>query len=232
MLDTTLSFVCHPDEIGPGSGQHRESDAGHCVGESCDSRSRIDEWTQFVAGLRSGEQGAAREFCDRFGPALHRMAESHLPGGLRRRLGAEDVVQSACRTFLRRVRDQQFQLADSRGLWRLMCAITLTKVREQTRFHRRKRRGFHLEAADVPNDSAAGPQLARHVPAPDEAAMFADEFRRLLESLDAQERQVVELKLEDRTNVQVAEAMGLSERTVRRILSRLKDRVERAFAAS
>jgi RNA polymerase sigma-70 factor (ECF subfamily) len=113
-----------------------------------------------------------------------------------------------------------------------MCAITLTKVHEQTRFHLRKRRGLDQEAGDAPNGTHAALRLAGHEPPPDEAAMFADEFRHLLESLDAEERRIVELKLDDRTNLQVAEAVGLSERTVRRILNRLKERVERAFEAS
>jgi len=56
--------------------------------------------------------------------------------------GPEDLVQSACRTFLRRAQIGQFRLADSEELWRLLCAITLTKVREQTRFHMRQKRGL------------------------------------------------------------------------------------------
>src|SRR5436190_23084011 len=100
-----------------------------------------------IQGLRTGDQRAAREFCRQFGDALERLAEKHLPGGLRRRVGPEDVAQSACRTFLRRAGGGEFRLADSEALWRLMCAITLTKVREQTRFHLRQKRGLDLETA-------------------------------------------------------------------------------------
>jgi RNA polymerase sigma factor (sigma-70 family) len=188
-----------------------------------------DDWQRLIGGLRSGDQQVAREFCEQYGPALHRIAEKNLPGGLRRRVGAEDIVQSACRTFLRRARDQQFQLADSESLWRLMCAITLTKVREQTRFHLRQKRGLRQEVRGIPSDSEAGLQLAASQPAPDQAAIFADQFRHVLSLLDEEERKIVDLKLQDCTNEQVAEAMGSSERTVRRMLKRLRDRMERDF---
>ena len=75
-----------------------------------------------------------REFWERFGAALERLADRHLAGGMRRRLGPEDVVQSACRSFFRRARLGQFQMEDSGALWRILCAITLTKVAHPNQF--------------------------------------------------------------------------------------------------
>src|SRR5688572_16762629 len=88
-------------------------------------------WQEHIDGLRSGDSEATRKFCEEYGPALQAVAAKHLPAGLRRRVGADDVVQSACRTFLRRAQVGEFHLADSESLWRLLCAITLTKVKEQ-----------------------------------------------------------------------------------------------------
>src|SRR5438128_353918 len=81
-------------------------------------------WQKLIDGLRAGDNQVVREFCAQYGDMLHRVAAKHLPRGLRRRVGPEDVVQSACRTFLRRARVGEFQLDDSDGLWRLLCAIT------------------------------------------------------------------------------------------------------------
>jgi len=98
-----------------------------------------DDLIPMIEGLRAGDAQAAQLFCARFGPALIRVADRRLPGVVRRRVDPEDVVQSACRTFLRRARGGEFTLADSEGLWRLLCAITLTKVHEQTRFQLQKK---------------------------------------------------------------------------------------------
>src|SRR2546422_11584999 len=117
-----------------------------------------DRWQRLIQGLRSGDAQVASEFWHQYGAHLHQIAQRHLAQGLRRRVGPEDVVQSACRTFLRRAKGGEFRLDDSEGLWRLLCAITLTKIREQARYHLRQKRGVNQEAQleAAPGDSAPG----------------------------------------------------------------------------
>ena len=190
-----------------------------------------DRWDRLIRGLRDGDRAAAHDFWEQYGPLLHAVAEKNLAGGLRRRVGPEDVVQSACRTFLRRAQQGEFQLADSDGLWRLLCAITLTKIREQTRYHLRQKRGLDQEVHAAPTE--AGDQtdwgLRAPGPTPAEAAEFADQFQQLLATLDEEERRIVELKLQDCTHEEVATQLGCSERTVRRILKRVQAQLARTF---
>src|ERR1700736_3088621 len=146
-----------------------------------------DPWGRLIQGLRDGDSRVVQDFCEQYGEPLHRIAERRLPAGVRRRVGPEDVVQSACRTFLRRARGGEFQLADSEGLWRLLCAITLTKVREHTRFHLRKTRvldqKMHLSPASGESDDGSY-DIADPRPTPAEAAEFADFYRQALAGLD------------------------------------------------
>jgi RNA polymerase sigma factor (sigma-70 family) len=193
----------------------------------------VEQWQRLIDGLRTGDPLAAAEFCSRYGDRLERLAGKHLPEGLRRRVGPEDVAQSACRTFLRRAQGGEFQLPDSERLWRLLCAITLTKVREQARFHLRRKRGLDQEVgldAVVPDAGGPGQGPADPAPTPAEAAEFADQFARLMATLDEEERQVIELKLRDCTNEEVARCLGCSERTVRRLLARVQARMEQGFS--
>jgi RNA polymerase sigma factor (sigma-70 family) len=195
----------------------------------------VDRWERLIRGLRDGDQGVAFEFWEQYGDALHRLADRNLAPGLRRRIGPEDVVQSACRTFLRRAQGGEFQLDDSEGLWRVLCAITLTKIREQARFHLRQKRGLNQEQhmPPAPTDSASGGfDPADPNPTPAEAIAFTDYFSELLSSLDEEERQVVELKLQDLTNEQVAEKLGCSERTVRRVVKRVQSHMAASLSAS
>src|SRR5438874_542399 len=194
-----------------------------------------DRWQRLIQGLRSGDRLIVQEFCEQYGALLQRLAERHLSEGLRRRVGAEDVVQSAYRTFLRRAQAGEFQLDDSEGLWRLLCAITLAKVRELARFHRRQKRGFDQEVpvgrhASGTSELPFDPVDPR--PSPAEAAEFADQFEQVMASLDEEERRFVDLKLQQCTNLEVAARLGCSERTVRRILKRVQSRLERAFDVS
>jgi RNA polymerase sigma factor (sigma-70 family) len=194
-----------------------------------------DRWQRLIQGLRTGDRRSVQEFWDQYGGMLQQVAEKHLAAGLRRRVGPEDVVQSACRTFLRRAQGGEFQLADSESLWRLLCAITLTKVREHTRFHLRQKRGLDLEQHALPasdQGSATTPAFVAPGPSPAEAAEFADQFQQLLTGLGEEERQVVDLKLQECTHEEVAKRLGCSERTVRRILKRLQARLKRSFESA
>jgi len=191
-----------------------------------------DEW--LVQGLLRGDPAAARAFCERYGPMLQRVADNHLANGLRRRVGPETVCQSACRSFLRRAQAGEYQLAGSEDIWRLLCAITLTKVREKARFHRRQKRDIDRERPlnSPAADRAEGDEL--DIPDPRrsevEAAEFQEELERLLTDFDKEERKLVELKLQQHTNEEAAVRMGCSERTVRRILKRLQAKVKRGLA--
>src|SRR5438132_48415 len=132
-----------------------------------------DHWPSLIRGLREGNRQIVQQFCDQYGALLHPLADKHLAGPLRRRVGPEDVVQSACRTFLRRAQAGEFQLADSEALWRLLCAITLAKVRELARFHGRQKRGFDQEVFLEARSAGGSEQpfdLVDPQPSPAEAA--------------------------------------------------------------
>lgn len=182
-------------------------------------------WQDLLTGLGAGDPAKAEEFWREYGPVLHRLADKNLGERWRRRFGPDDVVQSVCRTFFRRAQGGQFTLGDSESLWALLCAITMNKIREKVRYHSRQKRGLDMEVQAVPSagDSAAsGFALFAPDPSPEEAVAFSEEFEQLLALLDEEERQILDLKLQDYTNDEVAEKLGKSERTVRRIVKRIQ----------
>ena len=181
-------------------------------------------WESMIRGLRGGDDDVTRDFCEQYGAALERVADRNLQTRLRRRFDPEDVVQSAFRTFLRRASGGQFQLPDSESLWRLLCSITLNKVREQARLQLRQKRTPKREVRLKAGADSVGVTPKAPGPAPEEIAEFAEQFEQLMGSLNEEERRVVDLKLEDCTQAEVAERLGTSERTVRRILKRIETR--------
>ena len=187
-------------------------------------------WQSWIRQLVEGNPQVVDEFWRGYGPRLQRLAAGFMTSRICRREEPEDVVQSVCRTFLRRAQIGQFELPDSEALWRLLCAITLTKVRQKVRFHRRQRRSVDRERHFEPraDDSRPpGPEAVAPEPTPAEAAEFADQLQQLLAGMDEEERRVVELKLEQHTNLQMAKELSCSERTVRRILKRVQGRLRR-----
>jgi RNA polymerase sigma-70 factor, ECF subfamily len=184
----------------------------------------------WLNALLDGDEAAVAEFWREYGGRLNRLADRHLSPQLQRRVAADDVIQSVCRTFFRRAREGQFELADAEALWRLLCVITLTKCRLLARFHGREQRGLDREqplAGAVERSGAAPHEPAADDPPPEQAAELADELAKLLSGLDAEEQQLVELKLQERSNDEIAAQMHCSERTVRRVLHRVQSRLRR-----
>lgn len=181
----------------------------------------VNEWDALVVGLRAGEAGAVRKFWDEYGPQLHEVADRRLAPALRRRVGAEDVVQSVCRTFLRRVQGGELVLEDAERLWHLLCAIAIAKTREQARFHGREKRNVHRGVGLEPAEAG---DLVDPLPSP-EAAAIASEIEGQIDALGEDERQIVLLKIADLTNEEIAERLGCSERTVRRLIQKARDQL-------
>jgi len=162
--------------------------------------------------LVHGRGTAAEDFVAAFGPALEKIAARNMTPALQQRVGADDVFQSVCRTFFRRAAEGQFAVPDRDSLWRLLCAITLNKVKMQARFHSAQRRG-RLESASLENEDARQSGVSV-----EQAVEFADEFARLLESLPDAEGRVIRLKLDGHSHSEIAAQLQCTERTVGRLL--------------
>lgn len=189
----------------------------------------------WVQELVAGNDKVVAEFWEHYGPNLQRLAKSRMSPALQRRLGPDDVVQSVCRTFVRRAQGGEFHIEDTDALWRLLCAITLTKVRQHARFHYRKRRGLNREESvghAGPAEYDAAGCLADDEPTPDEAVAFAEQMQRLFEELDDEERLLIQLKLDGVEQDEIAARLGCSKRTVRRLLQQVRTRWELALASS
>lgn len=177
------------------------------------------------------DEEAYREFWQQFGSRLQNLASRHLPPIIARRAEPEDVVQSVCRTFFRRVQAGKFELSDSDNLWRLLCAITLTKVQKQTRFHYRQKRGVNKERpfADEEKTLLGVPEPVEQSDSPAEIVAFAEQFELLMKSLTPDEQLLVQLKLDQCSEKEIAERLNCSPRTVRRILKKIRTHLQEAL---
>ena len=87
-----------------------------------------------------GDQHAAAELFNRYVGRLIALARSKLSPALAQRFDADDVVQSACRSFFVRVRDGRLAVQPGGELWDLLAAITLRKVLGQVEHHTAQKR--------------------------------------------------------------------------------------------
>jgi RNA polymerase sigma-70 factor (ECF subfamily) len=191
----------------------------------------VPDFALLMQRLRQGDQEAARLIFHRFAGRLIALARSRLDERLRQKVGPEDVMQSALKSFFLRHAAGQFDLDNWDSLWALLTVITLRKCGHKVEHFRAACRDVRREsAAPAGDDSAASWQAIAREPLPDEAALMAETLGQLFAGLGADDRRIVELALQGHTPQQISESLGVLERTVYRRLERVKARLERLRA--
>jgi RNA polymerase sigma factor (sigma-70 family) len=168
---------------------------------------------------RTGDQSAARTLYEHYAQSLCALVERRIGQRLRRRIGTDEPVQSAFRTFFRRTADGQYQIDHSVDLWNLLVTITLNKLRHMVERETGKKRDPDREVGldgQLPN-----PELIAREPTPEEAAALDDELETLLAKLKPPEPEIVRLRLQGYSTSDIADKLGLARQTIRRKIDRI-----------
>ncbi len=193
--------------------------------------SPTDSFDALMARLRQGEDDAAAELLSRFANRLIALARVRLGVRTRAKVDPEDVLQSVFKSFFLRCAHGQFDLHDWDDLWALLVTITLHKCGHQVQHLYRARRDVRRE---TPQGNAADGStrpweaLARD-PSPEEEVALADEVDALLRSLNERDRSVVCLWLRGHRPSEIATQLGVLERTVFRVLERVRRRLREQY---
>jgi DNA-directed RNA polymerase specialized sigma24 family protein len=181
-----------------------------------------------LARYRAGDEQAATELFRRYVSRLTVLARARIAPRIARRFDAEDVVLSAYRSFFVRARDGQFSLAHSGDLWRLLVGIVHRKIYHQAARHTADKRSIDREQPLPAGGESVWQAIAPASPSPsaDEAVAMAELIEDFMQQLEPLSRRVVELRLQDYRIIDIAAATHRSERTVRRILENLRQRLE------
>jgi RNA polymerase sigma-70 factor (ECF subfamily) len=190
--------------------------------------SMSDSFAGFLARLQSQDDAAAQELLVRFAHQLIALAHRHIGAGLRHKVDAEDVVQSAYKSFFLRYDAGNLDVANWNSLWGLLTLITVRKCAERAAYHRAERRDAAREVSLQRRDNASSwlEPFGRE-PTPDEAAVLREIVERLLAGLDDDERPILEMSLQGHTTREISERLGRAERTVRLVRESIRHRLER-----
>jgi DNA-directed RNA polymerase specialized sigma24 family protein len=182
--------------------------------------------TVWIAELKAGNAVAAQRLWENYFEKLTRLARLRLLGFPPAAADEEDVALSAFDSFCRGVARSQFpRLLDRGDLWQLLLLLTARKAYRLIRHERRQKRGGgavrHLSALEDEQSGVA--EVIGREPTPDFAAQVAEECRRRLEALADSDLQTVALaKMEGYSNAEIADRLGVVERTVERRLGLIR----------
>jgi RNA polymerase sigma factor (sigma-70 family) len=193
-----------------------------------------DDTLDLVARFRAGDERAAEELFHRYVHRLTALANKRLSDRLARRVDPDDIVQSAYRSFFIHARDGAYSLKESGDLWRLLVVITLNKLRRQVERHTAGKRAMNHEQSFQADGSMTNmrPEAIAGEPSPDEALAVVEEVQQLMQGLTPTQCQMLELRLQGHTVDEIAAKVNRSERGVRRLLDKIKDRLQERLATS
>jgi RNA polymerase sigma factor (sigma-70 family) len=170
--------------------------------------------------IATGSESAVERLISQYGGQLCRAVRRRLNRRLRPKYGTSDFVQAVWASFFCG-RAQLSRFEHSGDFVAFLTAMAQNKVVDECR-HRlgTQKRDLRREQPIYTDTSEEIPVRSRE-PAPSQVAIRNEQWQRMLEGLPTQYRQILELRLAGETQEEIALKLGVSERTVRRVLSKL-----------
>ena len=183
---------------------------------------------QVFEQLRQGDNAAATAVFERYAARLIAVARTHLDARLRRRVDAEDVLQSVLRTFFVRLAGGNVTLINWDSLWGFLVCITVRKCARARERNRAGVRDVKREAASPESDDSGRVwEVIGREPGPQDGALLNEALDQATRGLTEQGGQAVMLTLQGLSVPEVAEQLGCSVRKVYRVLEHVRNRLER-----
>ena len=187
--------------------------------------------THWIHEIKKGESAAANALWGRYFEKLVRLARGKLDGTPRRIADEEDVALGAFHSFCQAAKRGRFpDLADRDSLWRLLLQLTARKAVDLIRYNARQKRqvlGESVLGKAESTDAQGFAQVIGDAPTPEFAAQVAEEYQRLLATLEDEELRVLAVaRMEGYTNTEIAGRLDCSLRTVERQLHLIRKKWE------
>ncbi|QDV32950.1 RNA polymerase sigma factor [Tautonia plasticadhaerens] len=186
-----------------------------------------EELRQFLGRIRAGDEVAARELLGRYEAEVRLVVRRQLPRLLRSRFDSLDFLQSVWGSFFRRMRggDGPSDFEDSRHLVAFLARAAKNKVIDEYRRAGSQKQDMHREEP-LWVDGQRPRDVAGNEDTPSEVAQAHEVLARLTELMPDDRRAIVELKAQGLSSRDVGEKLGISERTVQRVIEDLRRRLE------
>jgi RNA polymerase sigma factor (sigma-70 family) len=176
----------------------------------------LPEFNRLLSQARTGDESAARELVERFTPFMKRVIRTRLDRRLRPAFDSADFSQAAWASFFARP-SQPHEFQEPEELVRFLEEVARNKVVEQIRRrlgtrNRRVRREIPMENGD--RFPAASPTASQE-------AIAQERWQQALEKQPDHQAIVQSFRI-GFSQREIADHLGISERTVRRAIRRLQ----------
>jgi RNA polymerase sigma-70 factor (ECF subfamily) len=181
------------------------------------------ELAVFLARIRAGDEDAARELLQRYEPEVRLVVRRQLPRLLRSRFDSLDFMQSVWGDFFQKLRAGPAEFSDARHLVAFLARAAKNKVIDQYRRAASLKHDMHREES-LWADENRPRELESAGASPIQMAEANEALDRLLDLVPEDRRAMLALKAEGLSSREIGIRLGVSERTVQRVLEDLRRR--------
>jgi RNA polymerase sigma factor (sigma-70 family) len=183
-----------------------------------------EEVRGFLQRIHDGDEDAARDLLLKYEAEVRLVVRRQLPRLLRSRFDSLDFLQSVWGSFFHRVRTTPTEFDDGRHLVAFLARAAKNKVIDEYRRAGSQKGDMRREEplwadGDRPKEVAAQCETASQVAEANEA------FVKLRDLVPEERRALLELKAAGLSSREIGHRLGISERTVQRVLEDLRRRV-------
>lgn len=182
------------------------------------------EFKQLLKDIQEGSEEAARTFLDKYGDYILRVIRRRLARRLRSKFDSSDFLQDVCVSFFRAPPPPE-AFSEREALLAFLAQMARNKVGQTNRQRLQRRR--YADKLENSLDGSARFQarsLQEAGPTPSEAAVAREKWLDIVSGTKPKHEKILLLLHEGHTHEEIAELLGLSSKTVQRLVVKLREK--------
>jgi RNA polymerase sigma factor (sigma-70 family) len=183
-----------------------------------------EEVRDFLRRIHDGDEDAARELLTRYEAEVRLVVRRQLPRLLRSRFDSLDFLQSVWGSFFHRVRTTPTEFDDGRHLVAFLARAAKNKVIDEYR-RAGSQKGDMRREEPLWAEGGRPKEVAAQIETASQVAEAHEAFVKLRDLVPEDRRALLELKAAGLSSREIGQRLGISERTVQRVLEDLRRRV-------
>ena len=178
-----------------------------------------NSFQELLEAARQGSDEAASDLVHFYGPHVLRTVRRTLSQEIRCKFDSEDFSQAVWASFFSS--PEQFSaVTEPKQLFRLLATMARNKVIDEVRRRIETHKYSVRREQRLTDLREATESLRSRESTPSQFAMAREKWIQMLKQQPQKHRRILRLKLMGRANKSIATALGVSERTVRRVLDK------------
>lgn len=174
-----------------------------------------------ISQIRDGSESASTTLVSRYGEHILRIVRHKLDKSLRPKFDSQDFVQAVWASFFALL-PERGHFEDSEGLAAFLAQLAQNKVTDEVRQRlERQKHNINRERLLERVEMVRAKALNSRELTPDAIAIAREEWQRFLARQPGYYRRIFEMMNEGHDREDVARELGISEKTVQRVMKRL-----------